>query len=90
VLGDIHLNFIKNVLLEDSTVSRRIEDMSCLEHKLIKWIKIIEGFAMAVDESTDVAGLSVLLEFVRYITIELKRQCSYRPRLLPWFDVRAS
>jgi hypothetical protein len=42
--------------------------MSCnIECNLIKQIKSSQGFAMQVDESIDVASLSVLLAFMRYI-----------------------
>jgi hypothetical protein len=36
-----------------------------LECDLIKWIKSSQGFAMQVDELTDVSRLSILLAFLR-------------------------
>jgi hypothetical protein len=48
-------------------MSRKIEDNSCnIERELINRIKISEGFAMQL-ESTEVAGLSVLFVFTRYM-----------------------
>jgi hypothetical protein len=68
VLGDKHLKTVENVLLSNLTVSRRIKDIGCnIECELINWINESEGFGMKLDESTDVAGLSVLLVFMRYM-----------------------
>jgi hypothetical protein len=68
VLGDKHLKAIKKVPLSNSTVSRRIEDITCnVKCELINPIGRSEDFAMQLDESTDVAGLSVLLEFVTHM-----------------------
>jgi hypothetical protein len=48
-------------------MSRKIEDNNCnIERELINRIKISGGFAMQL-ESTEVAGLSVLLVFTRYM-----------------------
>jgi hypothetical protein len=57
--------------LSNSTVSRT-QGMSCnIECELMKRIKIIHGFAMQADESTDVTGLSVSLSFVRWTEEEI-------------------
>jgi hypothetical protein len=57
---------LQNVPLSNSIVSRRIEYTSCdIECELIIRIVSSKGFAMQVDESSDV--IAVLLAFVRYI-----------------------
>jgi hypothetical protein len=62
VLGNKYLKTTEKFPLSYSTVSRKIEDISCkIECGLINWIKKSGGFAVQLDESTDVAGLSVCL-----------------------------
>jgi hypothetical protein len=58
----------QRVTLSHSTVSRIIEDVSCIiNSKLTKRLESSQGFTMQVSECTDVACLSVVLAFVRYI-----------------------
>lgn len=59
----IHLSTIP---LSNHTVARRIADLAtCVEKTLVSIIKY-RKFALQMDESTDVAGLAILLVFVRY------------------------
>jgi hypothetical protein len=68
VLSANPLKVIRNVTLSNFTILRRIEDLSFnIECELIKQTESSQGFAMQVDESTDVASPSVLLAFVVYI-----------------------
>jgi hypothetical protein len=49
---------ISAVSLSNSTVLRRLENRSCnIEYGLINYIKKAEGFAMQIDEFTEVASL---------------------------------
>jgi hypothetical protein len=48
-----------------------------MDCELIKRIKSSHDFSLKVGESTDTAGSSIFLEFVRYVTITIgvKRKC---------------
>ncbi len=67
----IDKKYVKNidkVPLSNNSVSRRIHAMSNFcETELIRRVKLASTFSLQMDESTDVAGLAVLLVFVRYI-----------------------
>lgn len=55
--------------LSDTTISRRVKDMSNFcENELIRRLQVSEhGFTIQLDETTDIAGLEILLVIVRYI-----------------------
>ena len=59
---------IKQVSLSNDTIKSRIDDMACnIKSKLIANIKASPVFAIQLDESVDVANLSQLMVFVRYV-----------------------
>ena len=67
----IDKKYVKNIdkmPLSNSSVSRCIHALSNFcETELIRRAKMASTFSLQMDESTDVAGLAVLLVFVRYI-----------------------
>ncbi|XP_064113661.1 zinc finger BED domain-containing protein 5-like [Macrobrachium nipponense] len=72
MFGEKYSMVLGTVPLSDDTISRRIKEMvdNC-ETVLINCIKTSPvGFTIQLDESTDVAGLAVLLVFVRYVSDE--------------------
>jgi hypothetical protein len=77
MLGNNHLNVTNAVPY--SIISRRTENMNCNnECELIDKTAKSESFAVQVDESTDHVGHSVLLAFVRYITINRQNKCLHK------------
>ncbi|GBM33134.1 Zinc finger BED domain-containing protein 5 [Araneus ventricosus] len=70
MFGKDHVQKIKNILLSNSTVSRRIENMSIdVEATINERIKKSPFFSIQVDESTDVSDLSILLVIARYLNV---------------------
>lgn len=56
------------ISLSDNTVERRINEMADdITQKLVKNIRESPFYALQLDESTDIANLSNLLAFVRYV-----------------------
>ncbi|XP_068219683.1 zinc finger BED domain-containing protein 5-like [Palaemon carinicauda] len=61
---------VRKIPVSDSTISRRIHDMSAdIEETVCTSVKAIEMFALQVDESTDIGGMAQLLVFVHDVKI---------------------
>ncbi|XP_068232182.1 SCAN domain-containing protein 3-like [Palaemon carinicauda] len=59
---------VRKIPVSDSTISRRIHDMSSdIEETVCTSVKESEMFALQVDESTDIGGMAQLLVFIRYL-----------------------
>ncbi|XP_067950224.1 protein FAM200C-like [Watersipora subatra] len=68
ILGDTAAQKIADLSLLDSTVKSRIDDMSAnIKRQIIEKIKSFPMFAVQLDESTDVASISQLMVFARYV-----------------------
>ena len=68
MIGKNYVRNIESVPLSNSTISRRMSDMAeYCQKEVIKRVKQSPTFSLQMDESTDIAGLAVLIVFVRYI-----------------------
>ncbi|XP_067949769.1 protein FAM200C-like [Watersipora subatra] len=68
ILGDTAAQRIADLSLSDSTVKSRIDDMSAdIKRQVIEKIKSSPMFAIQLDEFTDVASMSQLMVFARYV-----------------------
>ncbi|GFT15412.1 transposase [Nephila pilipes] len=69
MIGKEHAKLIDCVPLSDTTISRRVKIMSNFcENELIKRLKAFKhGFAIQLDEATEIAGLSIFLVIVSCI-----------------------
>ncbi|XP_076069773.1 zinc finger BED domain-containing protein 5-like [Oratosquilla oratoria] len=68
LLGESAVSKMKRVSLSNDTVKSRIFDMSCkTKSQLLAKVKASPVFAIQLDESVDVANLSQLIVFVRYV-----------------------
>lgn len=67
VLGKSASDKMKSISLSNSTIERRISDLSDdVEDQLLDKIKTSEFFALQLDESCDVSSKEILVCFVRY------------------------
>ena len=67
VFNEESVQKVEAISLSNNTVSRRITDIADdIESELISRLHVCDAYALQMDESTDVAGLAVLLEFIRY------------------------
>jgi len=68
LLGESAVSKMKQVSLSNDTVKSRIFDMSCnIKSQLLAKAKASPVFAIQLDESVDVANLSQLIVFDRYV-----------------------
>ncbi|XP_067942942.1 protein FAM200C-like [Watersipora subatra] len=68
ILGDTAVQKIADLFFSDSTVKSRIDDMSAeIKRQVIEKIKSSPMFAIQLDEPTDVASISQLMVFARYV-----------------------
>ena len=68
MLGEDKISKVKQVSLSNTTVKRRIVHLDeDIEEQVVTSIRNSAAFAIQLDESTDVASLSQLIAFVRYI-----------------------
>ena len=68
MIGEKYVRNIECVPLSNSTISKRISELAeFCEEELIRRVKLSQTFSLQMDESTDVAGLAILLVFIRYI-----------------------
>ena len=68
LIGPEQAKLLSGVSVSDNTVQRRIVDLSeDIEKRVITEIKSSPFYAIASDESTDVASLSQLMVWVRYL-----------------------
>ena len=59
---------LESIPLSNSSVSRRIDDLGMyIKSELCSHLQQVNLFCLQLDESTDLAGLAVLLAFVRYV-----------------------
>lgn len=71
ILDETSAKEITNVPLSNDTVARRIKDLAAnVKAELISRLQCC-NFSLQMDESTDVAGLAVLLVFARYQHLNL-------------------
>ncbi|XP_067947418.1 protein FAM200C-like [Watersipora subatra] len=71
ILGDTTAQKIADLSVSDSTVKSRINDMSAdIKRQVIEKIKSSHIFDIQLDEFTDVASISQLMVFARYVHIE--------------------
>ncbi|GBM07660.1 Zinc finger BED domain-containing protein 5 [Araneus ventricosus] len=65
--GESYSKQVESVSLSNNTVKKRINDVTDdIELELISRLQVCNAYALQLDESTDVAGLAILLVFVRY------------------------
>jgi len=68
VLGKPAEQKLRDISLSNNTVKRRIDDIAAdIEEKVIAKIKESPFFSIQLDESTDVANISQLLVYSRYV-----------------------
>ncbi|KRY27480.1 Zinc finger BED domain-containing protein 5 [Trichinella spiralis] len=68
LFGGTYLKEIELIPLSNDTAARRIEDMAkWVEDQLISRVKGSKYFSLQLDESTDIQGLSQLIEFNRFV-----------------------
>ncbi|XP_072377774.1 zinc finger BED domain-containing protein 5-like [Diabrotica undecimpunctata] len=66
MLDDKAKKLVRTIPLSNNTISRRIGDLTeDVKATLLSRIKSTK-FSLQIDESTDVAGLAILIAFVRY------------------------
>ncbi|XP_068115889.1 zinc finger BED domain-containing protein 5-like [Hyperolius riggenbachi] len=67
MLGEDAAREIEKVPLSDSTISRRIDDMSRDAEEVLSSQLKTSSFAMQVDESTDITSKCHIMSFVRFV-----------------------
>jgi zinc finger BED domain-containing protein 5/7/8/9 len=68
ILGEASERKMRNISLSNSTIQKRISDMSeDVQEQILTEIRASPLFSLQLDESTDVSSCSQLLVFVKYI-----------------------
>lgn len=68
LFNDKQVDAVKKIPLSNSTVGRRIRDLSSwIEDEVCAEMRSSEQWALQLDESTDCSGQAILMVFVRYV-----------------------
>lgn len=68
MFGEEYEKQVKKIPMSNNTVSRRIKEMSeDVEVQVIDKLKLVDMFALQLDESTDISGKPQVVTFVRFI-----------------------
>lgn len=68
MFGEEYEKQVKKIPMSNNTISRRIKEMSeDVEIQVIDKLKLVDMFALQLDESTDISGKPQVVTFVRFI-----------------------
>ncbi|GBO26869.1 Zinc finger BED domain-containing protein 5 [Araneus ventricosus] len=79
VLGQSYSKQFESVSLSNNTVKKRINDIADdIKLELISRLQACNAYALQLGESTDVAGLAILLGFVRYALVTKRISATFK------------